>query len=76
MYELLKSVLVEELQLDEAGLRPDADLDSAGVDSLAAVELSMVLSKRYDIEVSDDDVLRAPTLADIACLMEEHRARS
>lgn len=75
MYELLRSILVEDLQLTEADVRPDADREGAGLDSLALVELSMILSKKFAIEISDDEMLEVETVADIARLMEERGPR-
>ncbi|GCD41368.1 acyl carrier protein [Streptomyces paromomycinus] len=75
MYELLRSILVEDLQLTEADVRPDVDREGAGLDSLALVELSMILSKKFAIEISDDEMLEVETVADIARLMEERGPR-
>lgn len=76
MYEELKTILVEDLQLREADVRPDAGKEGAGLDSLALVELSMILSKRFAIEISDDELMRVSTVADIARLMAERSARA
>lgn len=71
MYEVLKAILVEDLQLRDADVRPEVGREGAGLDSLAVVELSMILSKRLRIEISDDELMRVATVADIARLMEE-----
>ncbi len=76
MYELLRSILVEELQLSEEDLRPDADKEAAGLDSLGLVELSMVLSKRFGIDVGDDELMGVTTLAEMARLMEERASQT
>jgi acyl carrier protein len=71
MYELLKTIMVEDLQLDANDVSPDASREDAGLDSLAVVELSMVLKRRHGIEVSDDEMLELKTVADIAALIEQ-----
>ena len=76
MYELLRSILVEELQLSEEDLRPDADKEAAGLDSLGLVELSMVLSKRFGIDVGNDELMGVTTLAEMARLMEERASQT
>ncbi len=76
MYEVLRAILVEDLQLRDADVRPEAGPEGAGLDSLAIVELSMILSKRFSIEISDDELMRVSTVADIARLMEERSART
>lgn len=71
MYEELRTLLIEDLRLNESDLRPEAEREAAGLDSLAVVELSMVLSERFGVEISDEDLLDAPTLDDIARLLEQ-----
>lgn len=74
MYELLKTIMIEDLQLNAGQLSPDASREDAGLDSLAIVELSMVLSKRLGIEIADDELLELATVADIAQLIEKRTA--
>lgn len=69
MYDELKSIMVRELLLKADDIRPDATLAEAGMDSLAMVELAMVLSKRYGAELSDDELIETATVADIANLL-------
>lgn len=71
MYELLKTIMIEDLKLDANDVSPEASREDAGLDSLAIVELSMVLSKRFGIDVSDDEMLELKTVADIAQLIEQ-----
>jgi acyl carrier protein len=73
MYELLKSVMTEVLLLDVDGVRPDATREDAGLDSLAVVELSMVLSRHHGIEITDDELLELDTVAEIVALMEQRK---
>lgn len=69
MYEKLKSILIDDLELTAEDIRPEATLDEAGLDSLAIVDLSIVLNKQYGFEVSDDELMEAATVADIAGLL-------
>lgn len=71
MYELLKTIMIEDLQLDAVELSPDASREDAGLDSLAMVELSMVLSRRLGVDVPDDELLELDTVADIARFIEK-----
>jgi acyl carrier protein len=73
MYELLKSVMTEVLLLDADGVRPDASREDAGLDSLAVVELSMVLTERHGIRITDDELLELDTVAEIVALMEQRK---
>lgn len=75
MYEMLKVILIEDLLLDADDVLPDAGRTDAGLDSLAIVELSMVLSQRLGVDVTDDELLGLETVADIAQLIEERMER-
>jgi acyl carrier protein len=74
MYELLKTIMIEDLQLNAGDVSPDANRADAGLDSLAIVELSMVLSRRLGIDIADDELLELETVADIAHLIAERSA--
>jgi acyl carrier protein len=71
MYELLKTIMIEDLQLDADAVSPDASREDAGLDSLAMVDLSVALSRRLGIDISDDQLFELKTVADIARLMEQ-----
>jgi acyl carrier protein len=71
LYDELKSILVNDIGLAEDHIRPDATLAEAGMDSLAMVELSLVLEKRHSITISDDELIETATVADISKLVAE-----
>jgi acyl carrier protein len=75
LYDKLKSVLVNDLELKEEDVRLEATLEEAGLDSLGMVELAMVLRKEYGAELSDDELVDTATVADIADLLAQ-RSRS
>ncbi len=70
MYELLKTIMIEDLQLDASAVSPDASREDAGLDSLAMVDLSVALSRR-GIDITDDQLLELKTVADIAQLIKQ-----
>jgi len=74
--EELKGILVNDLNLDEAGLRPDNSLEEAGLDSLSIVELSVTLSDRLGVEISEEDLQSAATVGEIARMVEQRRLSS
>lgn len=71
MYDVLKVILVEDLQMRAEDVQPTSNRAEVGLDSLAAVELSALLNSRLGIEVHDYELLEAATVADIARLVEE-----
>ncbi|WBB51965.1 acyl carrier protein [Verrucosispora sp. WMMD573] len=71
MFDQLKTILVEDLQMRTEDIVATADRAEVGLDSLAVVELSDLLSKRLDIHVSDYELLELATVGDIAELVAE-----
>ncbi|MEF9968297.1 MAG: acyl carrier protein [Longicatena sp.] len=55
MFEKVKAVLVEAINVDEDMITMEANLkDDLGIDSLAAVELSLELETEFDIRIEDE----------------------
>ncbi|MDQ0988748.1 4-hydroxy 2-oxovalerate aldolase [Streptomyces sp. V2I9] len=73
MYEVLREVLVDELQFMAQDVVPTATRADVGLDSVAVVELATVLSARLGFTVHDYELVEAGTLQDLARLVEERR---
>ena len=51
----VKSIIVEQLGVDEEEVTPDASfVDDLGADSLDTVELVMAFEEEFNIEIPDD----------------------
>ena len=62
----IRSILAEQLGLEPAEIRPEANiLDDLGADSLDVVEMVMSLEQAFDIEMPDEDVESMRTIADL-----------
>ena len=71
MIEQIKKVLVDALNIDEETITPEANLkDDLGIDSLAAVELSLELETEFDVRIEDEELAKLVTVADIVSLLE------
>ncbi|WP_416326914.1 acyl carrier protein [[Eubacterium] hominis] len=71
MFEKVKAVLVEAINVDEDVITMEANLkDDLGIDSLAAVELSLELETEFDVRIEDDELAKLVTVADIVKLLE------
>lgn len=66
-------ILCTDLNLSADRLTPDASLDAAGFDSLAIVELSVLLKDRFHIDVTDADIKSAATLEQLDHLIQTAR---
>ena len=71
MFEKVKEALVEAINVDEDVITMEANLkDDLGIDSLAAVELSLELETEFDVRIEDDELAKLVTVADIVKLLE------
>ncbi|MEU9670766.1 acyl carrier protein [Streptomyces bobili] len=71
MFEILKEMLVSKLKVTPESVVPDATREDIDLDSLAVVELSLILEKELGLAISDDELLEAATIGDMARLMVE-----
>ena len=72
MFETLKSMLVEELSVNEADIRPEADLvNDLGINSLELADLVLLCEERFGIEISDEEVREFQTVGDVAEYLEK-----
>ncbi len=69
MHDDLTHILRTHLQMTDEELRPETTVDDAGLDSLALVELSMHLTERCAVDITDDDLRKAGTLGRIDQLL-------
>jgi acyl carrier protein len=76
MNELLKTIMIEDLHLDPSAVSPGASREDAGMDSLSMVDLSVALSRRYGVDISDAELLELKTVADIAALIEQRAPKA
>lgn len=71
----LQDILVGTLKVPREQITLEATTEEIELDSLAMVELSMILEQELGIAVSDDELAAAKTVGDIVRLMEERSVR-
>ncbi|MCB1315494.1 MAG: acyl carrier protein [Leptospiraceae bacterium] len=72
-FEKVKSIIVEQLGVDESEVTPEAHfIDDLGADSLDTVELVMALEEEFGIEISDEDAEKIQTVGDVTKYIDEH----
>ena len=75
MFETLKSMLVDELSVNEADIKPEAELvNDLGINSLELADLVLLCEERFGIEISDDEVREFLTVGDVAEYLEKKAA--
>jgi acyl carrier protein len=64
--EKVKHIIVEQLGVDEAEVKPEAHfVDDLGADSLDVVELVMALEEEFTLEISDEDAEKLTTVKQV-----------
>lgn len=72
MFETLKTMLVDELSVNEADIKPEAELvNDLGINSLELADLVLLCEERFGIEISDDEVREFLTVGDVAEYLEK-----
>ena len=72
MFEEFKALLVEQMNIDEADITPDAELVAdLGINSLELADLILLCEERFDIEIGDDAAQKFLTVGDVAEYLDE-----
>ena len=73
-FEKVRDIIVETLSCEADQVTPEASLaDDLGADSLASVELVMVLEEAANIKIDDADVANLKTVGDILDYLNTHK---
>jgi acyl carrier protein len=71
--EKVKTIIVEQLQVDEAEVTPGASFqEDLGADSLDVVELVMQFEEAFDLEIPDEDAEKIKTVKDAIDYIEKN----
>jgi len=69
----VKSIIVDQLQVDEAEVTPGASFqEDLGADSLDVVELVMQFEEAFDIEIPDEAAEKIKTVKDAVDYIEKN----
>jgi acyl carrier protein len=69
----VKQIIVEQLQVDEAEVTPNASFqEDLGADSLDVVELVMQFEEAFDLEIPDEDAEKIKTVKDATEYIQAH----
>lgn len=72
MFETFKSMLVNELSVNEADVKAEAELvNDLGINSLELADLILHCEEEFSIEISDDDVREFMTVDDVVKYLEK-----
>ena len=73
MFEKLKAILVDELQIDEADITLEAELSGdLGINSIELADLVMLCEDKFDLSIEDEDIHKFITVGDVVSYLESH----
>ena len=71
MFEKLKELLVDELQIDEADITIDAEHSGdLGINSIELADLVLLCEEKFDIEIDDENLHKLVTVGDVVTYLE------
>jgi acyl carrier protein len=72
MFETLKNLLVEELQLNADDIKPESELaNDLGINSIELADLIMLCEDKFGVTIEDEDLHKFVTIADVVSYLEE-----
>ena len=72
MFEKIKNILIEEMQVDPEAITEDAELvNDLGVNSLELADLILLCEEKFDIEIDDEDIHKFITVSDVVAYLEQ-----
>ena len=72
MFETLKTLLVEELQLNADDIKPESELaNDLGINSIELADLIMLCEDKFGVTIEDEDLHKFVTIADVVSYLEE-----
>ncbi|MBQ0092285.1 MAG: acyl carrier protein [Clostridiales bacterium] len=73
MYEQIKTLLVNELNLNPDEIRPEAEISAdLGLNSLELADLIVMCEEKFGIVFADEDLAKLVTVEDVANYIEAH----
>jgi acyl carrier protein len=72
VFEKVKEILIEDLQLSESDIKMEAELISdLGINSLELADLILMCEEKFNIEIKDDDIHKFITVGDVVNYLTE-----
>ncbi len=69
--EIVKEVLIEDLEIDEENIRPEAHLkEEVGIDSLDFVDIVVIVEKKFGFKIKPEEMAGVTTLSQFCDYIE------
>ena len=71
MFEKVKQLLVDELQIDENDITLEAELaGDLGINSIELADLVMLCEEKFNVAIDDEDLQKFITVGDVVRYLE------
>lgn len=71
VFEKIKSIVVEQLSVEDSEVTMETTFEQLNADSLDVVELIMALEEEFNLEISDEDAEKLTTVAAAVSYVKE-----
>ena len=73
MFETIKALLVEDLQVNEDVITRESELiNDLGINSLELADLILLCEEKFGVEIKDDDIHKFITVGDVVDYLTEN----
>ena len=73
MFDKLKDILAEELQIDADEITADSELSAdLGINSIELADLVMLCEEKFNLTIEDEELSKFITVGDVANYLEAH----
>lgn len=73
IYDKVKSIVVDQLGVDEEEISLETSFTELNADSLDIVELIMALEEEFDLDIPDEDAEKIRTVGDAVNYIKENK---
>ncbi|AHF07609.1 acyl carrier protein [Desulfitobacterium metallireducens] len=73
IYDKVKSIVVDQLGVDEEEISLETSFTELNADSLDIVELIMALEEEFDLDIPDEDAEKIRTVGDAVNYIKENQ---
>ncbi|MHB1651068.1 MAG: acyl carrier protein [Desulfitobacteriaceae bacterium] len=73
IFEKVKSIVVDQLGVDEGDVTLETSFEALNADSLDIVELIMALEEEFDLDIPDEEAEKIRTVGDAVSYIKENQ---
>ena len=72
--ERIRKLIIQQCNVEDGKVSPDATFKDMGIDSLEAVELVMAIEQAFNVEIPDEDMPALDTTAKMSAYLDARAA--